>query len=411
MHTQQSYRPSDEILQKYARLLVRFGLRNTGSKKLEKGASVRFVVPEEAKPMYYWLQHEILAAGYNPIGVYLPSDEKRLAIKRDFYKNAKQHQLAFSPDALNSGMTKQMDGTIRILPTENINDLVGIPAKKIMEKMRASTNEKKERFAKVDAGELNWTLGLYATDASAAEAGLTMKQAWDVIIDACYLDTADPVREWKRIDRTVQKTAQKLTNLQIQSVHMVGDDMDITIGIGSNRAWHAGGGCNVPSYEVFTSPDYRQTNGWIHFSEPLLHYGQRIEGIELHFKDGVVTKATATKNEKMLKEMLKALGANRLGEFSLTDGRLSCITTFMAETLYDENVGGRYGNTHVAVGSAYRDCYNGDGSKFTDAKWDKLGYNNSVVHTDIVSTTDRTVTATLADGSERVIYKDGKFTI
>ena len=42
-------------------------------------------------------------------------------------------------------------------------------------------------------------------------------------------------------------------------------------------------------------------------------------------------------------------------------------------------------------------------------EWERLGFNNSSVHTDIVSTTDRTVTAQLRGGEERVIYRDGEF--
>ncbi len=83
----------------------------------------------------------------------------------------------------------------------------------------------------------------------------------------------------------------------------------------------------------------------------------------------------------------------------------------MAETLYDENIGGQFGNTHLAVGMAYKDCYRGDASKLTKRDWKKRGFNNSPEHTDIVSTTDRTVTATMTDGSRLVIYKDGRFVL
>ena len=109
--------------------------------------------------------------------------------------------------------------------------------------------------------------------------------------------------------------------------------------------------------------------------------------------------------------MLKSNNADKLGEFSLTDKRTSRITHPMAETLFDENIGGPFGNTHVAIGNAYRDCYLEDSSKLSDIEWQKLGYNKSAEHTDIVSTTDRTVTAFMADGSSKVIYKDGMFTV
>ena len=109
--------------------------------------------------------------------------------------------------------------------------------------------------------------------------------------------------------------------------------------------------------------------------------------------------------------MIATKGANRIGEYSLTDKRHSRITKFMAETLYDENMGGPFGNTHMALGMAYRDCYAGDVSRLTNAQAKALGYNDSSIHTDIISTTDRTVTAHLKGGKTKVIYKDGMFVL
>ena len=119
--------------------------------------------------------------------------------------------------------------------------------------------------------------------------------------------------------------------------------------------------------------------------------------------------ASAEENERVLKEMIATEGADRIGEFSLTDRRFSRITKFMAETLYDENVGGPFGNTHLALGKSYHDCYAGDPATVSAEGWEELGFNDSTVHTDIVSTADRTVTARLRDGSERVIYEAGRF--
>ena len=83
----------------------------------------------------------------------------------------------------------------------------------------------------------------------------------------------------------------------------------------------------------------------------------------------------------------------------------------MAETLYDENFGGIYGNTHIALGSAYKDSYPGDPSKISKEQWSELGYNESVVHTDMISTENREVTAFLKNKEEIIIYKNGKFVI
>lgn len=407
----QTYRPSDKILIKYAELLVKFGLQTRDGKLLKKGSVVQFTVPEVAKPMYFHLQSAILKAGYHPLGVFIPSNDIDYNFSKNLFANASKSQLEFFAEKYYKGMIDQVDATIHILAETDPHALSGIDPKKIMLRGAAMRPAKDMRFKKIDAGKMTWTLGLYGTDASAKEAGMSTKAYWKQIINACYLDYDNPVAEWTKINQTVQKTAQKLTDLQIKSVHMVGIDVDLTVGIGKNRTWKAGGGCNIPSYEVFTSPNFREVDGWIKFNQPLLRYGARIEGIELHFKDGKVVKAKATKNAKILQAMIKNKGADQVGEYSLTDSRTSRITKFMAETLYDENVGGKYGNSHIALGSAYRDCYVGDPAKVPEKKWNKLGYNESVVHTDIVTTTDRTVTATLYDGSEKEIYKNGKFTL
>jgi aminopeptidase len=107
--------------------------------------------------------------------------------------------------------------------------------------------------------------------------------------------------------------------------------------------------------------------------------------------------------------MVATENADKVGEFSLTDRRFSRITRFMAETLYDENVGGPFGNTHIALGKSYHDCYDGDPGTVSAEEWQRLGFNESTVHTDIVSTSDRAVTAKLRDGSTRVIYSGGEF--
>jgi aminopeptidase len=84
----------------------------------------------------------------------------------------------------------------------------------------------------------------------------------------------------------------------------------------------------------------------------------------------------------------------------------------MANTLYDENMGGPFGNTHLAIGMSITDAYSGDPMSVTDEQWEQLGFNLAApVHEDIISTTDRTVTAVMRDGSERVIYSGGYFRI
>ena len=254
---------------------------------------------------------------------------------------------------------------------------------------------------------------MYGRAEMAKEAGLSEKEYWNQIIKACFLDQRDPIAKWKQVYKQIEHYRSKLNKLspKIAKLHAKGPDMDIWFKLGDKRAWHAGSGRNIPSFEIFTSPDWRGTNGWIKFNQPLYRYGNLITGIELDFKNGRVTRARAKKNELLLKNMIEMPGADKLGEWSLTDKRFSQITKFMAETLYDENIGGQYGNTHVAVGASYHDAYTGNTARMNKAGWKRLGFNDSSVHTDIISTSKRTVTATLKSGEKKVIYKNGIFTV
>jgi aminopeptidase len=81
----------------------------------------------------------------------------------------------------------------------------------------------------------------------------------------------------------------------------------------------------------------------------------------------------------------------------------------MATTLYDENRGGPAGNTHLALGRSIEELYTGDVAGATLEQFAALGFNSSSIHVDIISTSERTVTATLKDGSTKVIYAGGQF--
>ena len=408
----QSYTPSDTILEKYAELIVGFGLRNRDGSKPKKGSVVQFIVPEAAKPLYFYLQRAILKKGYNPLGTITPSSYEKCNLEKDFYEHASDAQLDFCALTHKKGTVDQIDCVIHVLAETYPHGLKQIDSSKILRHTQAQKKAVACKRKKIDDGKLNWTIVLYGTDANAKEAGLSLRQYWNQIIKACYLDKKNPVAQWEKINNTVQSTAKKLTDMKIKSLHVVGEDMDLTLGIGKNRKWAAGGGNNIPSYEVFTSPTWQEVDGWARLNQPHYRYGKKIEGIELWFEKGKVVKSKATKNHALLKSMLEVPGGNKLGEFSLTDERLSRIDKFMAEILYDENTGGTFGNTHIAIGASFHECYKGKADpEWKKKDWDKLGFNDSVIHSDIISTTDRTVTATLYDGSTKVIYKKGRFVI
>jgi aminopeptidase len=244
----------------------------------------------------------------------------------------------------------------------------------------------------------------------AKEVGMTQRQYWNEIEKACLLDQKNPVKAWQNTNKELARVKKKLTSMKIQSLHVLGKTVDLTIKLGDDRQWLAGSGANIPSFEVFATPDWRGTEGWIKFSEPLYYANQMITGIELEFKKGLVTSMKAKKGKKILAEMIKQENANKVGEFSLTDKRMSKITKPMGETLFDENMGGKFGNTHIALGMGYKDGVK-NYRKLSKKDFATAGVNESVIHTDIISTDDRVVTATLKNGKEKVIYKDGMFVV
>jgi aminopeptidase len=188
------------------------------------------------------------------------------------------------------------------------------------------------------------------------------------------------------------------------------ENVDLRISLGENRKWVGISGRNIPSFEIFVSPDWRGTRGVYYADQPSYRSGNYVKDVHLKFEKGRLVKIGAAKGQRFVAQQLRMdQGAGRLGEFSLTDTRFSRINTFMANTLFDENYGGKYGNCHIALGSSYSNTYSGKPSEFTKQMKRKLGFNQSALHWDFVNTEKKRVSAHLKSGKKVTIYEDGKF--
>lgn len=399
-----TYIPSAEILKKYADVLVKFALR--WGAWVQKDDVIFVQIPECAKPFYLHLQKSILEAGAHPIMEYLPD-----WVAKHFFDHANDDQIVFYPSEFFHGKVEQMTHVISIIAEADKHELREVDPKKLAARMASRRPYKEKRMKKELDGKMTRTLGLYGTEAMAQEAGMSLEEYWNEIIKACYIDKEDPIAERKNTITAIETIKKKLDALHIEWVHVEGEDADIKIKIWSNRQRLGWSWRNIPSFEIFTSPDRRGTEGWMRFNQPLYRYGQVIKDVYLRFENGIIVEFDASENKEMLWEMIKIENANKVGEFSLTDGRHSHITRFMGETLYDENMWWPEGNTHIAIWSAYNETFVGDANKLTEKELDELGFNQSAEHTDIVSTKRRKVTATLSDGSTKVIYENGQFTV
>ncbi len=398
------YTPSSIILQKYAALFLRFAL-NEG-KGACKGDVVQLSVPDSAKPILPFLIEETLKLGAQPKIHFIPT-----LMDKVFFEHASQEQRQFFPEAFKKAEVELIDHTVSIIADADPKELASIDPKHLFEAMDARRKTRDWLNQKELEGKFSWTLGLYGTEAMAHEAQMSLEEYWEQIIHACFLDAEDPIAEWKNIQSEQERIKTELNALSIEWLHVEGQSIDLHVQLGKGRQWLGGTGRNVPSFELFISPDARGTHGTIFFNQPLYRYGNILRGVSLTFKDGLVVDARADEGEDVLRAMIERKNANRIGEYSLTDRRFSRITKFMANTLFDENIGGAFGNTHLALGRAYKESYTGDQTKLTEQDWEDLGYNESPEHTDIISTEDRTVTATLADGSKTVIFKNGEFQV
>ena len=216
---------------------------------------------------------------------------------------------------------------------------------------------------------------------------MSLAQYTAQVIKGCYLDSDDPVAHWRRIHQEITAIKRRLSSLAVKYFHMESANMDLRITPGIMRKLAGVSGHNVPSFEVFVSPDWRGTEGVYFANLPSFRSGNYIEDVRITFAKGKAVKIEAKQGEEFVKKQLAMdPGACRVGEFSLTDKRFSRIDRFMADTLFDENFGGKDGNCHIALGSSYSDTYSGDPAKLTGALKKKLGFNDSALHWDLVNT-------------------------
>jgi aminopeptidase len=396
------YTPDKKILKNYAKVLIDFALGK--GKGIKEKQVVYLQYDSEALPLALAVYKRILEKDAYPIVRNI--DE---SFQKVMFENAKDHQLKFFPKNYTKALVNTIDHRIYLIAPTDLFLLKNVDPKKIIVANSGNQQLRKWLFEKEDKGKLTWTLCLYATVGMAREAGLTIQEFWQEIINACYLEEDNPIKTWESTFSQINDLKKKLNELPVEKYHMISDKTDLYISLGEKRLWQGGGGANIPSFEIFTSPDWRGVNGKIFFNFPLYRYGNIIKNIYLEFKDGIVVKSKADQNEALLKALIAQKNADKIGEYSLTDKRFSKISRFLANTLYDENFGGKFGNSHLAVGSSYHDCYRGDVKKMKEKDWKDLGFNESLEHCDIINTNEKTVEAILKDGSKKLIYKNGQF--
>ena len=395
---------TEKQLLRYADVLL-WGLKTarTGRTRKDDLVLIRYDLP--AVRLAEILYTKLLKRGIYPLArLNLTS-----SMEHDFYELATNKQLVYLPPG-EEALCTRLNGSISILAPQSLTHLSRIDPRKIG---KATTAKKKLRDIldkREAAGEFSWTLGIFPTAELAKHAKIKLKSYCDQIARACFLNVKSPVDEWRRILKDARKIKQWLNRMRVASYHIESENIDLKISLGDHRKWIGISGRNIPSFEIFVSPDWRGTRGVFYADQPTYRSGNYVEGVRMTFEKGNISQISAEKGQTFLNQQLTMdSGARRLGEFSLTDKRFSRINTFMANTLFDENYGGKYGNCHVALGASYTNTFSGNPADLTKTQKRRLGFNESALHWDFVNTQKKRVTAHLKSGKKVTIYENGKF--
>ncbi|MBN1850838.1 MAG: aminopeptidase [Deltaproteobacteria bacterium] len=393
-------------LNRYADVLL-WGLKTARTKKYQKGDIIMVRYDLAALRLAEILQAKIFDMGMNPILRMVPTPR----MDRQFFEKADQAQLVFQVPG-DKELFEKLNGNIFLHAPESITHLRHIEPKRIGMAAVARKSLRDILWKREEEGAFGWTLCLIPTPELAKQAGISLKQYANQVIKACYLNKKNPVEEWDIIYQKAISVKEWLNSLKVEYLNVLSDHIDLKVVPGKKRRWIGISGHNIPSFEIFLSPDYHGTEGIYYANQPSFHSGNYVKDVQIEFKNGMAVKISAKKGKDFLvKQLAMDNGAKRVGEFSLTDKRFSKINQFMANTLFDENFGGHYGNCHLALGSSYSDTYDGDPSKLTKEKKESLGFNDSALHWDLVNTEKKIVTAHLKSGEKKVIYANGMFAV
>lgn len=209
-----------------------------------------------------------------------------------------------------------------------------------------------------------------------------------------------------------------MNSYNFKTLHYTNDKgTDFTVGLPKNHVWVASTEnktkagqsfvANVPTEEIFTSPDKNSANGIIYASKPLVLSGRVVDGIWFKVENGRIVEAHADTNEDALQAEVDTEDASHyFGEVALVpyDSPISNQNILYYNTLFDENAA-----CHIAFGACYSKCYK-NGIFMSKDELSAAGLNFSSVHDDfMVGTKDLKIVGTTWDGQEITVFENGNF--
>jgi aminopeptidase len=247
-------------------------------------------------------------------------------------------------------------------------------------------------LALTTARRINWTVVSAPNEGWATQVfgEPDLERLWGAVATATRLDEDDLVAAWQEHASKLQARADALNARAFDAIRFRGPGTDLTIGLIEGSLW----GCathvteagishipNLPTEEVFTSPDWRRADGTVRSTAPLLAAGTRVDDLEARFEGGKIVEVNASAGADIIRTQLAVDGqAPSLGEVALVDGSSAVKKTGLVfhDTLFDENT-----TCHIAYGSGFPHTLDGAVELDTDELLAR-GVNVSGVHTDFM---------------------------
>ncbi|MBE7474690.1 MAG: aminopeptidase [Anaerolineae bacterium] len=340
-------------LEKMADVIINYSTAvQPGERVLLRGTS------PAAEPLIQALYQAALRAGGQAFTYIHLRDEDSLAIEA-----TGQLDLLAAVNPMLKLMYETCQVIVRVEASENPRALSDYPPERQKARLQAMAGVMSIQMEREGQGTLRRCTTQFPTQAYAQAAGMSLRQYERFVFEACKLHLADPVAAWQEVEQSQQRLIDYLAGKK--HLHARGPNIDLQMSIEGRPFLNATGKINFPDGEIFTGPVEDSVNGWVKFTYPAYYHDNEVIGARLTFENGLVTQATADKNEAFLQNTLDTdPGARRLGEFAI--GANNDIQRFTGSILFDEKIGG---TVHLAVGQGYPQS----GSTNTSAvHWDMI---------------------------------------